>query len=131
MRHVAVGILVDHGRVLICQRKKGARYGLKWEFPGGKFEEGEQAEACLRRELHEELSITVGPIGKMEVEVSHYDDGGMFQVHYCYVTEFFGALVNNVFEDVRWVTPEKLQSLDILQGNRGIVQRLIASRFAL
>ena len=131
MKHVAVGILIQNGRVLICQRKKGSRYGLKWEFPGGKFEDGETAEVCVRRELYEELSITLGPIRKMEVETSEYEDGGLFQVHYCSAVEFKGTLRNNVFEDVRWVAPEELGMLDILEGNRGIVSRLIESGFAV
>lgn len=129
MRHVAVAVVIKNGRVLACQRKKGARYELKWEFPGGKFEDGETAEQCLRRELMEELSIEVGPIEKMEVEVSHYDDGGTYQVHYGFVTDFAGQPKNNVFEAIRWVTPDELSGLDILEGNRGIVRRLVDSRF--
>lgn len=131
MRHVAVAVVIKNGRVLACQRKKGARYELKWEFPGGKFEDGETAEQCLRRELMEELSIEVGPIEKMEIEVSHYDDGGTYQVHYAYVMNFVGQPTNNVFEDIRWVSPTELSNLDVLEGNRGIVKRLVDSHFMI
>ena len=131
MKHVAVAIVIRQGLVLICQRKRGSRYELKWEFPGGKFEDGETAEQCLRREMIEELSIGIGDIRKMEVEISHYDDGGTYQVHYGFVTDLEGELTNNVFEQIRWVTPVELADLDILEGNRGIVERLIASRFVI
>ncbi len=131
MRHVAVAVIIRNGRVLACQRKKGARYELKWEFPGGKFEDGETAEQCLRRELMEELSIEVGPIEKMEVESWHYDDGGAFQVHYGYIMDLAGHPTNNVFEDIRWVTPAELGDLDVLEGNRGIVNRLVESHFKI
>jgi 8-oxo-dGTP diphosphatase len=57
---VAAAALVDaDGRVLICQRPEGKQLAGLWEFPGGKVEKGETPEACLIRELDEELGITV------------------------------------------------------------------------
>jgi 8-oxo-dGTP diphosphatase len=57
---VAAAALVDvDGRVLIAKRPFGKSFGGLWEFPGGKLEPGETPEACLVRELFEELSITV------------------------------------------------------------------------
>ena len=121
---VAVAVLERNGTVLACQRKKGARYELKWEFPGGKVEAGESFEQCIHRELHEELSIELGAIHKTEKEISHYSDGGTYEVAFCYVREFSGDLRNNVCEQFRWVTPDELRSMDILEGNRGFVSRL-------
>ncbi|HEX9615091.1 MAG TPA: NUDIX domain-containing protein, partial [Bacteroidota bacterium] len=57
MTRVAVGILKKDGTILVCQRRRGSRYELKWEFPGGKMEPGESVEDCLQRELTEELSL--------------------------------------------------------------------------
>jgi len=124
MIKVAVGILRRNGTVLVCQRKRGGRYELKWEFPGGKFEPGETAEQCLCRELHEELSIENVTIDRIEKQTAFYADGGLYEVTYCFVSAFGGHLRNNVFEDIRWVTPEELRSMDILDGNREIVRRL-------
>ena len=57
---VAAAALVDvDGRVLICKRPEGKQLAGLWEFPGGKVEPGETPEACLIRELDEELGITV------------------------------------------------------------------------
>jgi len=57
---VAAAALVDaDGRVLICQRPEGKQLAGLWEFPGGKVEAGETPEACLIRELEEELGIVV------------------------------------------------------------------------
>ncbi|TDT96670.1 MULTISPECIES: (deoxy)nucleoside triphosphate pyrophosphohydrolase [Azorhizobium] len=57
---VAACALVDaDNRVLVAQRPEGKALAGLWEFPGGKVEPGERPEACLIRELHEELGITV------------------------------------------------------------------------
>lgn len=124
MTKVAVGILKKNGKILACQRKRGSRYELKWEFPGGKVEPGETFTQCLERELFEELSIHVARIDDIETQQSHYDDGGTYEVAYCTITDFTGELRNNVFEQVKWVTPAELAQLDSLEGNAAIVRKL-------
>ena len=54
---VVAGVVRREGRVLLCQRPEGKRFGLLWEFPGGKVEAGESPEAALERELREELDV--------------------------------------------------------------------------
>ena len=56
---VAIAVVVEGGRVLICQRKEKDTFGGFWEFPGGKCEAGESLEQCLVREMREELAIVV------------------------------------------------------------------------
>lgn len=124
MTRVAVAILRRNGKILICQRKKGSPYGLKWEFPGGKLEPKESVHECVRRELREELCLEVKEIRRMEFNVSHYDDGKTYEVAYCFVSNFEGEPTNNVFEDIRWVTLDDLRTLDILEGNKPFVQQL-------
>lgn len=128
MTKVSVGVIYRNGTVLLCQRKQGARYGLKWEFPGGKLEPGETALEGLRRELLEELSITVGEVDRMEIQTAHYADGGDFEVVYCLLSSFKGEPKNNVFEQIRWVTVDELRSMDILEGNRAFVDQLSLPR---
>ena len=124
MTRVAVAILRHNGKLMICQRKKGGRYALKWEFPGGKLEPGETILGCLERELHEELSILVTDVERVDSAVSYYEDGGSFEVSYCHVRAFDGQLQNNVFEQIRWVSPAELAAMDILEGNAAFVERL-------
>lgn len=126
MTRVAVGILRKNGKILACQRKKGSRYELKWEFPGGKLEPGETPLQCIQRELREELSITIDKVEKMEFQSAFYDDGGMFEVAYCHISDFIGNPQNNVFETIRWVDLDELRLLDILEGNRSFVKKLTA-----
>jgi len=124
MTEVAVGVLRKNNRILICQRKQGGRYALKWEFPGGKVETGETIEQCLRRELHEELSIEIHSIEHMDTIAAYYEDGGMFNVSYCFVFGFDGEPQNNIFEQIRWVTIGELNAIDLLDGNKPFVARL-------
>lgn len=130
MTKVAVGILKKNGKILACQRKRGSRYELKWEFPGGKMEPGETVAQCLERELFEELSIHITRIEDIETQQWHYDDGGTYEVAYCTITDFTGELRNNVFEQVKWVTPAELARLDSLEGNADIVRKLAGQNAA-
>jgi 8-oxo-dGTP diphosphatase len=125
MTEVAVGILRKNGKILICQRKKGGRYELKWEFPGGKLENGETTEQCLRRELREELTIEIHSIERIQTEAAYYEDGGMFNVSYCSLSGFEGEPQNNVFEQIRWVTVDELKYMDLLDGNKMFLAHLI------
>lgn len=67
---VAAGLVFRDGRLLITQRKPGSHLAGLWEFPGGKRNEGESWENCLRRELREELAIEV-LVGRVFDEVTH------------------------------------------------------------
>jgi 8-oxo-dGTP diphosphatase len=57
MKRVVAALIWRDGKVLVCQRTRHQPMPLKWEFPGGKIEEGEQPRDALRRELDEELGI--------------------------------------------------------------------------
>jgi 8-oxo-dGTP diphosphatase len=121
MTEVAVGIIRKKGMILICQRKKGDRYELKWEFPGGKLNANETIEQCLRRELREELSIEIHSIERIQAETSYYEDGGFFHVSYCFVSSFDNEPQNNVFEEIRWISLDELKAMDVLDGNRSFI----------
>ena len=121
---VAVGIIIREGHVLCCQRKKDARYGLQWEFPGGKMQPGEEARDCLKRELREELAINVETIEPYDTHLQSYADNGIFEVHYFLIKEYRGEVKNKVFESIRWLPPDKFDTLDFLQGNKPMLDRL-------
>lgn len=130
MTRTAVAILQKDKQILVCQRKTNSRYGLKWEFPGGKAEPGESLLDCLKRELREELSIEIDGFDRAESHAHRYEDGGDFEVTFFFVSRFTGVPANNVFEQIRWVTLTELKSLDMLEGNRPVVANLSESMFA-
>ncbi len=132
MKQVAVAIIRRNGQVLACQRMKDARYPLKWEFPGGKLEQGETPREALVRELHEELGIHALVGDEFHVQEWVYKEGvaepektGAFRVFYFLVEEFTGVPVNRAFESIRWVRPEELQHMDILEGNRAAINLFV------
>jgi len=121
---VAAGILKQHGRILICQRKSTGAFPLQWEFPGGKVEAGEDAQTCVKRELREELAIEadIGP----EVSAFEYTYPNGFQVSLVFfqVHGYAGEMVNQAFEQILWEDAPKLVTYDFLEGDRALVARL-------
>ena len=124
MIKVAVGVLRRGTQVLVCQRKKISRYPLKWEFPGGKLETGESAEQCLERELREELGIDAKIGAEFYRQEWLYPDSGSFEVFYHHINSFTGTIRNNVFERIDWVQQQRLNEVDMLDGNKPVVEML-------
>jgi 8-oxo-dGTP diphosphatase len=71
---VAAGVVIERGRVLLAQRKRGAHLAGAWELPGGKVEEGEDPRDALRRELAEELGIEVRVGEIVDVAFHRYEE---------------------------------------------------------
>ncbi len=107
---VAAAALVDvDGRVLICQRPEGKQLAGLWEFPGGKLEPGETPEACLIRELREELGIEVKAACLAPfVFASHgYDDFHLLMPLYL-LRRWEGEIQQREHAALKWVRPGKL-----------------------
>jgi 8-oxo-dGTP diphosphatase len=107
---VAAAALVDvDGRVLICQRPQGKALAGLWEFPGGKVEPGETPEACLIRELEEELGIRVSPPCLAPfVFASHgYESFHLLMPLYL-VRRWEGQVARREHAALAWVKPSKL-----------------------
>jgi 8-oxo-dGTP diphosphatase len=99
---VAVGVLIDAaGRFLLTSRPEGKVYAGHWEFPGGKLEQGESVEAALRRELHEELGITIGPVHPWKVDLMDYPHA-LVRLHFCKVYAWHGAFEMREGQQMAW-----------------------------
>jgi 8-oxo-dGTP diphosphatase len=89
---VAVGVLIDAlGAFLLTSRPIGKVYAGFWEFPGGKLETGETVEQALRRELQEEIGLTIGPAQSWRDELVDYPHA-LVRLHFCKVFEWTGEL---------------------------------------
>lgn len=131
MIRVTAGVLRDGERILICQRRAGARFGLQWEFPGGRIEPGETPEACLRRELSEELGIRAEIGGRLQATEHRYPDGFAVHLEFFRVLRYAGQPVNLAFERMAWVLPQELGAYDFLAADRELVGRLLRGEVAL
>ena len=101
---VAVGVLIDAaGRFLLTSRPEGKVYAGYWEFPGGKLEAGETVAQALRRELHEELGITIGAALPWQQEVIDYPHARV-RLHFCKVYEWSGDFEMREAQAMAWQT---------------------------
>jgi 8-oxo-dGTP diphosphatase len=126
---VSAAIIIRNGQVLLGQRRKGDRHPFKWEFPGGKVEQGESPRQALIRELREELQIEA----KIGVELARYEhdypSGSRVHLLFFVVKEYTGEMVAKVFEQISWVDLAALPSIDFLEGDIDFVKRLARGDF--
>lgn len=124
VKQVVAALILRGNNLLICQRAKEQPMALKWEFPGGKIEPGEEEPAALRRELEEELGISA-TIGEKVVSVEHhYKKGGAVELHFYRVRHYEGEMENRIFEQIRWVDRHELPRFDFLDADREIVRQI-------
>lgn len=99
---VAVGVLIrPDGDFLLTSRPPGKVYEGYWEFPGGKLEPGESVEAALRRELQEEIGVTIGPVHPWKVEMVDYPHA-LVRLNFCKVFEWTGELQMHEGQSHAW-----------------------------
>lgn len=123
---VVAAVIEQNGRILICQRRRGRKHALKWEFPGGKVESGESPEAALARELREELQIeaVIGPL--IHAQTVRYTSGPSLDLEFYRVSEFSGDPVNTEFDQIVWEDRRNLPEYDFLEGDVEFVKKLAA-----
>ena len=128
MKRVVAALIMQDGKLLVCQRTRHHTMPLKWEFPGGKIEEGEQPRDALRRELDEELGIQA-IVGDELARIQHeYPNGGMVELRFYVVRKFEGELENRIFKDIQWARPNELPKFDFLEADLSLVNDLAAGK---
>jgi 8-oxo-dGTP diphosphatase len=128
MKQVVAALILKNGKVLVCQRTRHQSMPLKWEFPGGKIEDGEQPRDALRRELEEELGIDA-QIGEEVARIRHdYKNGGAVELRFYVVNEYAGEMENRIFRDVRWAKRSELPKYDFLEADLELVKDLATGK---
>ncbi|MBI3304121.1 MAG: NUDIX domain-containing protein, partial [Deltaproteobacteria bacterium] len=89
---VSAGVLTRGQRLLICQRRAQDPHPLKWEFPGGKAHDGEDAATCLRRELREELGIEATIGAELHRATHTYPNGRTVALSFLHVPAYSGEM---------------------------------------
>ena len=118
-----VAAVIERGEnILIAQRKNEGPHALKWEFPGGKVEQGETPDAALRRELEEELSIDA-QIGDEITRYEYaYPGRAPILLMFFKVSRFAGEPRNLAFAQIQWTTRERLADYDFLEGDTDFIR---------
>ena len=123
--NVVAGALFDaQGRVLIAQRPPGKALAGRWEFPGGKLDDGEDAFAGLARELREELGVAVAAAEPL-IRYSHRYADRVVWLDMWVVTEWSGVPYGLDGQALKWVELDKLHGEDILEADQPIIEALL------
>ncbi len=124
MIKVSVGIIEKEGKYLCAQRREDKVLALKWEFPGGKFENNETEEEALIRELKEELNVEITNITKYDNY--SYDYGfGDYDIHFflCDIVDDSNITLSEHLQ-YGWFTLKELAEMDFVESSRKILNRL-------
>ena len=121
-------ILLRDAKVFTARRGPGGQLGGKWEFPGGKVEEGETDEAALERELEEEFGAHAR-VGKLVAEES-FSHRGQTRILSAYLVELEpgSSLVPTEHVELRWSRFDELAGLDLVDSDRKLlpdIERLL------
>ncbi|MDX2074247.1 MAG: (deoxy)nucleoside triphosphate pyrophosphohydrolase [Alphaproteobacteria bacterium] len=126
---VASALINSAGEILLAQRPEGKRLAGKWEFPGGKVEEGESPEAALIREIKEELDVvitpeTLEPFWFLSHDyVSEFGFHLLMPVYLCRAWEGTPKAMEHAA--IRWVHPRDMPAMDMIEADAQLVQKLV------
>ncbi len=131
-KQVVAGLIVrddgDGRKILICQRTMHQSMPLKWEFPGGKIETGEQPRDALKRELDEELGIDA-TVGEEVARIRHhYANGASVELRFYIVPAFEGEIDNRIFKQVIWEALSELPKYNFLEADIELVNELASGK---
>ncbi|NNM67166.1 MAG: NUDIX domain-containing protein [Spirochaetales bacterium] len=122
-RRSVCGIAVQKGLFLVAQRNEGGSQGGKWEFPGGKLEEGETPQRALHREFLEELGVPV-QVGKKLCE-TQFQNGPHTYLLEAWAVELAGQPSRlSEHQELRWLELPAVLELDLSMSDRNVAEFL-------
>lgn len=122
MTPVTCAIIEKDGKVLCAQRSEHMNHPLKWEFPGGKKEENESFEACLKREIKEELNIEIEILEQLPSFPYYYTEAFGIEL-FPFRCEAVTTKIS-LFEhkEIKWLDLEELPGLDWVEADVSVVE---------
>lgn len=122
---VTAAIFRDNDKVLLMRRATTEPLAGSWEYPGGKFEDGEDGPVCLRRELFEELGIDA-QIGELVIVANHTTESGkIIELHAYEITGYTGGIQLRVHDQMHWVPLSELLAHPQLPADKIVSEKLI------
>ena len=120
---VVAAIIVKNNKFFIAQRNRNKHMGLCWEFPGGKVEKNENFEQALKREIKEELNISI--LINKKIGVENYQDNKINVIlHYYLCSHIDGEFILNEHEDSAWVAKNEFNKYNFAEGDKDIISLL-------
>jgi hypothetical protein len=116
---VSAAIIKDGDKILLCQRPKGKRHELLWEFPGGKIEPNETEEDCIIREIQEELDVTLGNLKRLTTIQA--DD---VSITYFEATIISGKLKMIEHNDIKWVNRKEIINFNLCPNDKLMTEKI-------
>lgn len=123
---VTAALIIHDGKILITQRPAHKVFGGLWEFPGGKQQPGESLSECLRRELVEELNMTM-EVGPKLFSVEHCYEHLRITLHVFLCTQWRGEPERREVLDWRWIAFSDLHRYPLTPADQKVVQKIVAS----
>ncbi len=121
---VAAGIVADNGKMLMALRQDHQHQAGCWEFPGGKLEPGESPQACMIRELFEEVGIQALACHPIKTIDYDYPDKQV-RLHFFRVDDFIGQAIGKEGQTLRWITLDELKDTQVPKANQALVDFLL------
>lgn len=121
---VSCAIIEHKKQILITQRGPGSSFSGYWEFPGGKRHPGETGEACLIREIEEELGVWVAPRLLLH-EMTHVRPDKTLHLSFYLCSYLSGRPVRRGVYNFCWATPRELKKFLFLPADTDIINELI------
>jgi len=121
---VCAALLNENDEVFVARRRPEKKLGGFWEFPGGKLEPGEELIPALKRELREELNIEAHQCELLHIKPHQYDHGNVLILFYTAKVES-GDLKLVDHDEYKWLTADKLETLQLLPANQEAIEKLI------
>jgi len=112
---VTAAIIVRKNKILIAKRKEG-----KWEFPGGKVEEGENIEECLKREIKEELDIEIKILKKFCI-IKHEYNFGEIELH-VFLAKCKEEPIAKEHDEIKWERIDRLNNYDFMEADKKVIE---------
>ena len=121
--HVTAAIIRRNDKVLITKRPKGSHLAGYWEFPGGKQEAGENLKTCLKREITEELGMTVRVEG-LFMQVAHAYPDKRISLHVFDCTPLSGTPEARQCSEVKWASLTDLEAFTFPPPDLKVIEKL-------
>ncbi len=125
MTIVTCAIIEKDGKVLCAQRSESMHLPLKWEFPGGKVEDGENPEDCLKREIGEELGFDINIIERLPSNIHRYPDMSSFELIPFRCRLVGGELDIKEHKQVKWLKRSELMEIDWAEADIPILNNFL------